>query len=147
MTSYFKQETQWTCGPACMRMVLSRVKVQKSEKALVKLLKTTHRHGTNHNEFPKLAKKFKLFHIVGKQDSTIADLRSALNEGLQIIVCYFSLEDNFGHYAVINKITKTYIYLSDPEKGPNFKLSLKEFSKTWHGTHTYQGWFFGVKKV
>lgn len=143
---YFKQEQDHTCGPASMRMILSSLSIKKSESSLARLLKTSKSHGTSHLEFPNLAKKLKLSHVIGKKDSKIKDLKAAIKKDFKIIVCYFSKQDKYGHYAVVKSINSKNIYLLDPDKGPNFKMSLKQFIKNWHGTHTYHGWFIGIKK-
>ena len=35
---YYEQETNYTCGPACMRMVLASLGIKKSEKDIQQFL-------------------------------------------------------------------------------------------------------------
>ena len=50
---YPKQQKFNTCGPACLRMVLEAFGIVKSEKELVKVLKTNMLHGTLHKNLVK----------------------------------------------------------------------------------------------
>lgn len=146
MIPHFKQESIHTCGPACMRMVLAASGINKSEKQLARLMRSSTKHGTHHWEFPKLAEKLKLQYVVGQENSTLNELKSVIKKGFHVIVCYFDHEDGFGHYAVVKAVTPRYIYLLDPFEEPNFKQPLKQFIKDWYGVNTYRGWYFGVKK-
>ena len=143
----YKQKTEITCGPAVMHLILKKLKLKPllSEKHLVKLMFTNKKIGTKDAQFPRIAEKFKLDYIVGRKNSTIPELKTALKSKFHVIVCYYIKAEKTGHYAIVNKIDKKYIHLEDPYFG-NIKYSLNYFKKIWHGSRTYKGWYIGIKR-
>lgn len=144
---HFYQQTNYTCGPTCMRIVLHALNKNISEQKLAKLMHTKEegKHGTNHREFTKLAKKLKINYKEGI-NSSFSKLRGLLKEKYLIVICYFDTKLEEGHYAIVKRIKENRIYLIDPEVGPNHSYTLKHFRKIWHGYYTPKGWFFGVKQ-
>ena len=57
---YYKQEREYSCGAAAMRMVLENLGIKKSENEIIKYLGTNKTKGTMNKDFPRLAEKFKL---------------------------------------------------------------------------------------
>ena len=147
---YHKQKTEWTCGPASMRMVLDSLGIKKSEKELIKLLDTNEIQGTLHKSFPELAEKFNLNYIVGRKNSTLEQLDNLQEQDYRIIVSYFIPEDNFHHYAVLKEVDPKKIHLLDPWFGENTEYSIDNFNRNWHDLlEKYdkdKKWFFGIKK-
>ena len=143
---FYKQQTDYTCGPASMRMILSALKIKKSEKELAQLLKTRRKTGTKNKSFSLLAKRLNLPSIA-KKNSSFQELKAYQNKNYLIILNYFHPEEKIGHYAVLKKIDKKYIYLLDPAFGKNHKYSLAEFKKIWKGKHEKtRRWFFALKR-
>lgn len=145
---YYKQESSWTCGPAAMRMVLEHIGIKKTEKQLIKLLETNKIIGTWESQIPKLAEKYKLNYIV-ERNGKIDDLKKSIKNKFILIVCYYMSEEDITHYAVITKMTSRYIYLHDPWIGPNHKIKLDSFEKTWKSDPIHEKdkrWFIGIKK-
>jgi ABC-type bacteriocin/lantibiotic exporter with double-glycine peptidase domain len=148
MVTYFEQETPYTCGPACMRMVLSSLGIKKTEKQVTKLLGTNKIRGTNHRDFVSLAEKYKLRYSVNR-DSSLDDLKYYLKKGYRIIVCYFHTIGREGHYAVIKSMNARKITLMDPIDGPSKVYSLSYFNQMWKSNKTYEGersWFMAIKR-
>ena len=146
---FYKQEYTYTCGAAAMRMVLERSGVKKSEKRIVRILKTNKVRGTWHKDFPRVAEKYKLNYIV-KRNSSIEDLKKYKKQGYNIVICYYYPPEKVDHYSVLKKIDKENIYFYDPYFGEDHKYSLNYFLKIWKSNPRYDGekrWFFGVKKV
>ena len=142
---FFYQEKKWSCGPAAMRIALVTLGINRTEKQLIKLLKTNSRIGTNNKAFPEVAEKFKLNYIV-KRVATTNDLIGAFNREYIIIICYTEEKMKVGHYAVIKEINDKYIILKDPTHGSNLKFSLNRFSKLWKQTfENEKRWFIGIK--
>ena len=143
---YHRQEAKHTCGPACMRMVLSALEIRKTEKILARILKTGKRYGTLNRNFPLAARKYNLkYRSCGL--ARISDLRDIMKQNYIVIVCYF-LEKEY-HYAVVRKITRSHIYLHDPLAGPDTKFPLNRFRKIWKSDPKVKEedmWFFAVKK-
>lgn len=144
---YYEQETIYTCGPACMRMVLASLGIKKSEDQLTKLLGTNKIRGTNHRDFVSLAEKFKLRYSVNRE-ATIHDLKYYYNNHYKIIVCYFHTKDKEGHYAIIRKLTPSKITLMDPIDGPRKTYSINYFNKIWSSRKTFnkeRSWFMAIR--
>lgn len=144
---YYKQQTSYTCGPACMRMVLASLDIKKSENQITKLLGTNKIRGTNHRDFVSLAEKYKLRYSVNRE-ATIDELKYYAKNHYKIIVCYFHPKDKEGHYAVVRKITPSKITLLDPIDGPNKIYSLNYFRKIWSSRKTFnkeRSWFMAIR--
>jgi len=145
---YYKQEREYSCGAAAMRMVLENLGIKKSENEIIKYLGTNKTKGTMNKDFPRLAEKFKLNYFV-KKNSSISDLKSLIRNGYNIIICYFYPAEKIGHYSVIRKIDSNFIYFYDPLFGPKHKYSLHYFNKIWKNNPRYEKvkrWMLGVKR-
>lgn len=57
------------------------------------------------------------------------DLRKLIDNKKVVIVVWWS--GSWGHYSVVTKVNKKYIFLADPNTGAIRKLSLKEFDHLW----------------
>lgn len=142
---FYEQEQEWTCGPACMRMVMERVGVKKTEKQLIRLMHTTPIKGTGIREFPALAERFQLNYVVNR-NSSIDELVDAYRNGYNIIICYYYKNKQEDHYAVLKEIDDEDIYLLDPWVGPEHRYNLNHFVSIWRTRYEHEkGWFFGVK--
>ncbi len=145
MIPFHKQETRWTCSAAAMRMALEACGIRKSEKQVVRLLKTNKIRGTWHENFPKVAEKYKLNYVV-KRNSNIGDLKKFLKEKYFIIVNYYYPPQSVDHYSVIKSIDSKHIYFLDPWYGKNHKYAISEFRKLWHDTEKEKCWLIAIKK-
>lgn len=140
---FYYQQTDYTCGAACMRMLLAAKGIKKSETQLARQLKTSKRSGTWAHQFPQVAEKYRLTYIVVRK-GTIKELKELSKGGYCILVCYFIKEEDTGHYALVKSITKTHITLFDPWYGPDQRFTLKKFTKIWKNDEEKQ-WFFAIK--
>ena len=146
---FYKQETVWTCGPAVMRMSLEKLGIKKSEKQLIKILKTNKIKGTSNKDFSRVAEQYKLNYIV-KRNSTIEDLKYFSKKRYILIFCYYYPKEKIGHYSILKKIDYKFIYFYDPYFGKNHKYNLKYFNKIWKCNPKHDNekhWFFGVKNA
>ena len=146
--SHFKQRTPYTCGPACLRMVLHSFGIKKSEKWLAHLMKTTKKNGTEATHFPRVARYFHLksYH---RHHASIADIVKAQKNGHEVIVLFYLPGLGEAHYSVVRKVDSRYLYLRDPWYGPRHRISLKKFENSWHGNTgaaTRIRWFFAIKQ-
>ena len=145
---YYKQEKSWTCGAACMKMILESFGIKKTEKQLAKSLETNKVIGTWEFELPELAERHKLTYVV-ERNGTIKDLRRYLREGFRIIVCYYLLKEKTAHYSIIHDINRNYIHFLDPYFGENHKLKLDYFKRTWKSDPIHEKdkkWFIAIKR-
>lgn len=139
---YYKQETEYTCGATCLRMILAGIGIKKSEKQIAKILKTNKRIGTWHKYLPRIAEKYKFSYLV-KRDSTISELKKYSKNGWKAVVC-FHHPISGPHYAVIKKINWHSIYLLDPGFGPNERYIIPRFKRRWHDREE-NNWFMAIK--
>jgi ABC-type bacteriocin/lantibiotic exporter with double-glycine peptidase domain len=145
---HFKQQTDYTCGPACMRTVLRSFGINRSEQRLVRSMKTSKKYGTRTAHFLRLASSFQLPSYTRSQ-ATLADVSHALENKYKVIILRFLPEFREAHYAIVKKITASKIYFLDPWYGPKHSLNLTQFNKTWRGKINRtekKRWFFAVKK-
>ena len=129
--SYYKQETAYTCGAACMRMTLETFGIRRSEAQLARMLSTNRVIGVAFQHMPALAERYRLDYAV-RRNATIAGLRTLFSRGDIIIVCYFLEKEHVGHYAIVAALSSSTITLVDPHLGPNTKHRLSSFSRLWH---------------
>ncbi|MBI5553220.1 MAG: C39 family peptidase [Candidatus Diapherotrites archaeon] len=145
---FHRQETEYSCGAACMRMALEWAGIPKTEKQVISLLGTRFQHGTNNRDFPRVAEKYRLNYRVGR-NASISDIRECLRRHYCVIVCYVYAPEKTGHYSVVKKITANKIHFRDPCLGPAHAYPLPEFRKNWRNGSREdpdQRWFFAVKK-
>ncbi len=144
---YYKQETNYTCGPASLRMVMAYLGYSYEESELRKMLKTTKVWGTLHKNIVKAAEKHKLSYVV-KRNTSIEELKKSLKKKKVAIVCYMIPQGNIYHYAVVRKIGSKYIYLHDPYLGPDCKYLIEDFIEVWKSDPKHEGderWFFAIE--
>ncbi|MDP1696167.1 MAG: cysteine peptidase family C39 domain-containing protein [archaeon] len=146
--TYHKQETNFTCSAACMRMILASFGIKKSEKSLAKLLKTNRIRGALHKDFPTVLENYKLNYIV-KRNASFDDIKQLHKEEYKIILSYYAFNGKIPHSAILKNINSRFIYLIDPWFGPNHKYSLKKFKKLWVSDKRFEKekrWLMAVKK-
>lgn len=144
---FYEQQTPYTCGPACMRMVLASLGIKRTENQITKLLGTNNIRGTNHRDFVSLAEKYKLRYSVHRE-AVVDDLKYFYKNHYKIIVCYFHPTEKVGHYAVVKKLTRERIHLMDPTDGPNKSYSLNYFQRIWSSKKTFnkeRSWFMAIR--
>lgn len=132
------QETESMCGPASLKMVLGYYGVEKSEKELAKICKTTKDLGTSNKSLKEAAESLG-FEVKMKDNSTFEDIKYWLDKKVPVIVDWFTrgradYDDSDiadGHYSVVVGLDNSYIYLQDPELGHIRKIKKKDFMTVW----------------
>ena len=145
---YFHQTTDYTCGPASIKMALSFFEIFKSEKQLAGILRTDSKKGTRINDFISGA-KFLGFDYVIKTSSKVKDLRMLQKKGYVVVVCYFIPEENLDHYSVLKKVGLKNIYFFDPWFGEDHKYSINYFKRIWKCDERFdkeKAWCIALKK-
>ncbi|MSR86098.1 hypothetical protein EXS74_01740 [Candidatus Woesearchaeota archaeon] len=148
MIPYFKQEKSWSCGAACFRMILASFGIRKTEKQMIKLLRTNGRYGTRNKAFPLAAETLGFSYRV-ERNANISELRKAYSDGYALVVNYYLFDEKMGHLGVIDSITSKQVILLDPWHGKK-NYSFSSFLKAWYTidpslADAEKGWFFGVK--
>ncbi len=140
---YFKQQTEYTCGPACVRMILASYGVNRSEKVLAKMMKTNKMIGTDSKNMVDLFEKYGFDYIV-RRHGRISLLRRYYKRGWKVIVCF--QYEGVSHYSVIKKINWHSVYFLNPyQDRQEERFLITKFKRHWKDRHG-NPWFIAVKK-
>lgn len=130
-----------SCGPVSLQIVLAYFGIEKSENELIDLCGATPEAGTDHGDLEKAVTSLGLQFKTGSWKSAEESwetLNYWVNEkGVPVIVNWFSVfGGNYdGHYSVVYKITKEYVWLANPEfdtiEERNQKISWNNFLQIW----------------
>jgi len=130
-----KQETDYSCGPASLKMVLEHFGVEKSEEELIKLTGAKAGLGCTPNDLVRAARELG-FDAEYIPTSSLEEVEKLMNEGVMVIVDWFSPEVN-GHYSVVVKLTDKEITLANPTHGNNTVMTRNEFLNRWFELDEY----------
>ncbi len=146
---FFRQSTDWTCGPAALRIALSALGISTSEKALSRLMHTARSTGTKNNAFISVAKKFGL-NARWHDHANLSHLSRLMARGFAVIVGYYLEKEKEGHYAVVKKITAKSVFLFDPLLGPRTRYPRRTFLRVWKnnpaGLDRKKRWFVALRQ-
>jgi|SRR3989344_1751499 len=130
---FYKQDTEYTCGPTSLQMAFSFLGKFKSEHTLAREAKTN-KDGTTHEGMIETALREKFYCYVN-EGSSIEEIKYFIHLGFPVIIDYTEPSGEDGHYAVVSGYQDGYVVLNDPWNGKNFKISEKEFISRWHDCH------------
>ena len=143
---YFKQDTNFSCGPAVIQMILAFFGIHESEEHLKKKLKTNEDNGTEHINIINYLLERGLY-CYANNDSTLKEITYFLNRKVPVVVHYLEPEADWGHYAVAVELNKDNIVLNDPWHGEKFSLLQSEFEKRWQSEDgRHKKWILAVSK-
>lgn len=144
---HYYQQVDYSCGPACLKMIFEYFGKKYSEKKLTSICQISKKRGASHDCIIE-GIKAEGFSCQVKIKGKIKDLIKFLEEGHPILVNYSEPSADEGHYAVVvgyNKEKKK-IILADPHHGNDFMIEQFEFCKRWHNHQkTSRGWLVVVK--
>lgn len=137
---HFRQRTAWSCGPACVRMVLDYYGKEIAEADLVKMLGAGVGPGCPPKAMIRYFKQRKL-QAVHANDLGLNGLRMNIARGWPVIVAYqdhpwkrgkFEHYWDNGHYAVVIDATPDRITICDPSsKRPRRHVTAADFLERW----------------
>jgi ABC-type bacteriocin/lantibiotic exporter with double-glycine peptidase domain len=131
---YFKQDTEYSCGPTVMRMIFQFYGKVFSEKKLIQRLKTNKDIGTRHKAMIDLACA-EGFHVYVNKESSFEEIRFFNNKNIPVIVYYVEPDGDDEHYAIVVDIEEDQIVLNDPWNGERFKMNHDDFEKRWYSKY------------
>lgn len=135
---HFFQQTEHTCGPAAMRMVLKALLGREEpEEVLAARLGTEPVRGTWHHELASFAEREGLRWRIRRGRSSLDDLEELLDAGHVVVVCYWIPEDRTDHYALVQRVTEDHVELIDPWYGPHHRLPRDEFDRNWRSDRCF----------
>ena len=127
-----QQETEYSCGPASLRMILESHGVSKTEAELRKLTGCTVLGTTPPNIV--LAARALGFLETRKYYLNLEELSEQLSSGIYPIVCIGVQFDSDvrpqPHCAVVTVVSETRVELLDPWRG-ECSISIEEFLQEW----------------
>lgn len=144
---YFKQDTDYTCGPTSLQMILAYYGVKDSEKHLAKLLHTTHSRGTWRVSMYQLAVDLG-FHCYVNDDASLAEMKFLLELEIPPIVRFLEREEDEDHYGVVVGMTDDHVIIHDPWSGPQRRFDKEDFTRRWtcDAIGNCNQWLMGVSK-
>jgi ABC-type bacteriocin/lantibiotic exporter with double-glycine peptidase domain len=145
---FFKQEAWYTCGPACMRMVLAFLDITKREEEITDVCDTTEL-GTTPTQ---ISEGFAILGIKASsvKNANIEELKNEIKEGRPVIVLIDPSSINggisgFGHFILIVGIKDDVIEYHDPDEpeGKNLKCDFEAFIRAWNASRC---WMIKIEK-
>lgn len=135
---YYKQDTQYTCGPTALKMLLAYLGVAISDPVLNNLMNCSAEEGTDNQSFSRTLSQLGLW---GQEmtNTSIDALRTLVEKKMPVLVNYRNVHDNRGHFAVVVGMDGGDIIFNDPEYGADYRLSEEVFEQQWvshDGLHT-----------
>ncbi len=124
-----KQKNGEACGPTCIRMITNYFGLQCSDKKIAFVSKYRQRGGLSNVEFVATLEKLG-FTIKTKKQANWNDLKK-YNTKNNLIVLSWMLKGYIGHFSILDHVTKTHIFLADPEAGKIVKLPKLVFLRLW----------------
>ncbi|HEX2695116.1 MAG TPA: cysteine peptidase family C39 domain-containing protein [Acidobacteriota bacterium] len=139
-----RQSTAYSCGAAALQAVLNYYGIDKREKALMDMLKTTEEAGTSPDNIVRVAKELGL-QADPRENVRYEDLIKAYREGIPVICAIQAWTDALpgkrawtsdwedGHYVIVIGADEQFVYVEDPSLLGTRGIILKqEFLDRWH---------------
>lgn len=131
------QQTEHTCGPAVLSSVLfSLLQIEVIEADLAAVLGASEMAGTSRHAFKeKIAAHSELASMIicrSGVEGSVLQLTQLLSSDQLVAVNYIEVTDNEGHWALVEAIDDSAIWLADPLYGASYMLPLEVFLTRWH---------------
>jgi predicted double-glycine peptidase len=133
---YFAQETNYTCGNACFRMVLNHLGLEDvPEETLIMQMKTTEHSGTHYDFLIDIADKYNL-DCISKENSSLEEIDNLTKNGWCVIIGYTL---DIPHAAVYLGNNGNHLFLNDPFLGEEQSHLIAKFvrAKWYFDTELY----------
>jgi predicted double-glycine peptidase len=129
---YFEQSTDYSCGPAAVRMLLRFFGMERSEEELMVHLETNEDVGTSHETILEFLNREGL-NCIATANATYEDLLHVLREGIPALVRYCEPDTDTDHYALVVAAHDGGVTLHDPwpGNGAHMMLEREEFLRRW----------------
>ncbi|MFH0770449.1 MAG: peptidase C39 family protein [Candidatus Peregrinibacteria bacterium] len=132
---YFRQTKDYTCGPACVRMLMALHGKRLSEKHIARSVKTNRHTGTRKKEIVRFAKR-RGFACSVNTRATWRDVSREIQRRMPVMVTYNEPSSDEGHYALVTGKRGRAVLLHDPWNGKHFRIPLPSFKRRWLGFET-----------
>lgn len=132
--TYHKQETDYSCFPACIRMLLDYHAVKKEEKELRLLSHTTPLKG---GSWPRVKDGLKQLNIEFEWgiNFSLDELKGLIQHDIPVVVSiditFFGGDEHQNHTVVVTDVTEEVVIIHDPERGESMQIDAKQFLEAW----------------
>lgn len=155
---YYRQQKDYTCGPAVLRMALAARGHKLTERTIARCAQTNAKHGTSNFGMQRCLRKLEAPYWMAYR-CRYRDLQRSVKEGVVIVdwmpqVIFpdhkeFTPSRNFNpekdsHYAIVVAAGEHFVTLQDPVLGRRVRVSRVSFMKTWHDAHSSVHWLLCV---
>lgn len=121
---YFEQETGYTCGVACLRMIFSMFMEEvPSEEVLLEELKTNDKIGTHPDKVLEVAAKYG-FYAQLSSNGTIEQIEHMRNQGFGIML---AISVDVPHFVVYKGNNGNHVFFADPFFGDDLARTIQKF--------------------
>ncbi len=124
-----KQRDSIACGPTCIRMIMKYFSLAFGVEKIASVSKYKKRGGLTNVQLVDTLKKLGL-KVRVKKGATWNDLKKNNNKNT-IIGLSWMLKGYIGHFSILDHVTKTHIFIADPEAGKIMKLPKLVFLRLW----------------
>lgn len=135
--SNYKQSNSSLCGPAVIKIMLKFYGVKAAEREIAKRCGHTYELGCTDLQMKEAIESYG-FNCNIYNNSTLEDLEYWINNGMPVIVDWFSggiavHEAANGHSSIVVGIDEKYVYLNDPQKDAYkiVKMARHDFMRVW----------------
>jgi len=123
---YYKQEKNYTCGVACLRMVLSAQGLPDiDEDTLEEMIECVPESGTHYKSMVSFADKFDL-DCISHEGGTVEEIDELTKQGWSVVVAY---SVDVPHFALYEKCNDNHLFLCDPFFGEHVAHLKKKFAR------------------
>lgn len=132
---FFNQERDYSCAPACLRMVLAALGVHKPEDELRELCDCTFL-GTDDLLLAEAARSFGF--KAQKHSMSLVDLKDNVSGGVLPIVFIRTMlvsDRRETHAVVVFGFSEAGVHIHDPWRGRGIIVREERFVKEWQATH------------
>mgnify|MGYP001583685360 CR=1 FL=1 len=141
----FKQETEYTCGPAALRAIFTYFDKSFTEKEIETFCQSKPWPiGTDNDNMSKAPSLAGLF---GKteENASIETLAKYIDRGIPVLVNFIDVPQKSGHFATLVGYTDTELIFNDPWNGPDYALPKEGFYEIWRAENEpKKGWLLAI---
>lgn len=139
---FYSQETDYSCGPAALRMMLAFYNIIKTEQELIEKAQTSF-EGTCNDVLAETASQFRM--CIVQTDLALKTVFRCVDTNTPMLINYINPVNDIGHFAVVVGYSDTHVFLNDPKNGEGYGVEHGHFEERWRsgdGQHKKWGLIF-----
>lgn len=127
---FHRQDTDYSCGAACVQAVLDYYGLEAGEPALRKMLGTSPEAGTRPEEILALLDALGL-RTEARDGLTLEEVAVGTDKGYPVLAC--CQMHGGGHWVVLTGVNGSTVQYLDPSEGPG-EMDAASWERIWHDT-------------